>query len=236
MKLMTLKKAKETIGSLGEPSKMPGFSYGLPAADATWVPALAIKKCLPVPTQFGCMVGAKLAKIPGTPCFKCYANGRGNYQYDSLKYGQLKRLVGLTFNKLWSDAMVRLIDHYIDPKDPYFRWHDSGDLLGAWHLRLIIKIAKKLPHVKFWLPTQERKILNEVFKDGTKCPSNLIIRISHTRLDRFGTPQSNSGPYVYSGVTKSKDYTCHAPDNDNNCGDCRKCWDPSVPLVVYPAH
>ena len=35
---MLVKEAKQIIGSLGNPSKMPGLSYGLPAAKASWVP------------------------------------------------------------------------------------------------------------------------------------------------------------------------------------------------------
>jgi 7-cyano-7-deazaguanine synthase in queuosine biosynthesis len=79
--------------------------------------------------------------------------------------------------------------------------------------------------------------LAEVFKDGFTRPSNLAIRISHTKLDRFGTTESNKDKeFVYSGVTRTDDYTCHATDNDNECGDCRMCWDTNAPLVIYPNH
>ena len=40
-------------GTLSKPSKMPGWSYGIPAKE--------------------CNIGSKLAKIPGTVCHGCYA-------------------------------------------------------------------------------------------------------------------------------------------------------------------
>ena len=50
---MLKKEAKEITGGLSKPSKMPGPSYNLPAA--------------------ACITGAKLAKVPGTVCYGCYA-------------------------------------------------------------------------------------------------------------------------------------------------------------------
>jgi hypothetical protein len=40
-------------GSLSKPSKMPGWSIGLPAKE--------------------CKTGGKLQKVPGSVCFDCYA-------------------------------------------------------------------------------------------------------------------------------------------------------------------
>ena len=55
---MLIKDAKKIIVSLSKPDKMPGFAYGLPAWE--------------------CKTGGKLAKVPGSVCFGCYAM-KGNY-------------------------------------------------------------------------------------------------------------------------------------------------------------
>jgi hypothetical protein len=45
--------ALKITGSLSKPSKMPGWAYGLPAKE--------------------CKTGGKLAKVPGSVCYDCYA-------------------------------------------------------------------------------------------------------------------------------------------------------------------
>ena len=55
---MLIKEAKKIIISLSQPDKMPGYAYGLPAWE--------------------CKTGGKLAKVPGSVCFGCYAM-KGNY-------------------------------------------------------------------------------------------------------------------------------------------------------------
>ena len=52
-KNMLVKEALKITDSFTKTSKMPGLSYSLPA--------------------WACKTGQKLAKIPGTPCFGCYA-------------------------------------------------------------------------------------------------------------------------------------------------------------------
>ena len=55
---MLVKEAKKITDSLTRTSKMPGLSYSLPA--------------------WACQTGAKLRKIPTSPCFGCYAM-KNNY-------------------------------------------------------------------------------------------------------------------------------------------------------------
>jgi len=58
-------------GTLSKPSKMPGWSYGIPAKE--------------------CKTGSKLAKIPGTVCHGCYAL-KGCYVFPNVQEAQYKRL------------------------------------------------------------------------------------------------------------------------------------------------
>jgi len=100
---LSKKLALSIAGSLGKPSKMPGFTYGISAKL--------------------CKVGAKLAKIKGSVCHDCYAL-KSNYQYPSVQQAHQKRAEGLN-SISWTDSMIKLIG---DSKTDYFRWHDSGDL------------------------------------------------------------------------------------------------------------
>ena len=229
-KTMLVKEAKEIVGSLGNPSKMPGLSYGLPACKASWVPEYCGKYNLPVPADYGCKVGQILSDLPNTPCYKCYADNRGNYTYESLKHGQLLRLIG-TYHPRWKEAMIMLIDRYIDYDDPYFRWLDSGDIPHRKMLLDIIEIAKELPFVNFWLPTQERKQLHGV----GKIPPNLCVRVSHIRLDDHdynGNTWYNSS----SVSTKEDGHDCPSDQHSNTCGPCRKCWDTANRHTIYHIH
>ena len=103
---MLVKEAKAIIGSLGKPSKMPGFSYGLPACEAKWVPEFCKNLNLPIPPHYGCDFGSLLAKNPNSPCHNCYADNRGNYTYESLKTWSV-----ITFNWYVSFTMERRNDH-----------------------------------------------------------------------------------------------------------------------------
>lgn len=204
--IKTKKQAEAIAGTLGKPSKMPGFSYGIPASS--------------------CKVGQKLASLKGSVCENCYAM-KGFYNMPSVRKGQLRRLESLTHPQ-WVDAMVFLIGR---SGSDYFRWHDSGDLQDIEHLRNIVKVAEKLPHVKFWLPTREAKLITS-FLRGSSFPQNLIVRVSGAMVD-------GEAPVRFlhtSTVVSSTSATCPAPAQDNKCGSCRACWDKNVANVSYKEH
>lgn len=223
---ITLKRAREIAGGLGSPSKMPGASYGLPIA--------------------ACNVGAKLRAIGPSvnaagyvnPCGSCYA-ATGLYKTfaKNVLPAQHKRLGSITHPQ-WEDAMARLIESATKTV-PYFRWHDSGDLQSAEHLSRIARIAERMPHVAFWLPTREARLIRDWLETNV-CPPNLTIRIS-----AMATPSARSlaegrkfstvstGASVPDGAQR-----CPAsePDKPSECGDCRACWDTDVPWIDYHAH
>ena len=96
---MLKKEASKITGGLSAPGKMPEGSYNLPASM--------------------CQTGQKLAKIPDTPCFKCYADNRGRYRFPNVKDALARRLDSLKHPD-WVRAMVKLIQGI-----KHFRWHDS---------------------------------------------------------------------------------------------------------------
>lgn len=248
--MLNVKRAKELTGGLGSPSKMPGLSYGLPAADARWVPQMCADLGLPVPPSYGCPVGAKLAGIKGTVCYGCYADNRGMYKLSNPKGAQVRRLCSLWKYKddpfIWEKAMAFLINRSWEAPTakkgavPYFRWHDSGDLLGRWHLSMICKVARKTPKIRHWLPTRETKLIAAF--TVANIPKNLTIRISASRVDAlppFSVITHSDVPLYTSTVdryAKPFGFPCPAPAQGNECGSCRECWHKRKRNVSYHYH
>jgi hypothetical protein len=69
---MLVKDALKITDSFTKTSKMPGLSYSLPA--------------------WACQTGAKLRKIPTSPCFGCYAMKNNYVRYPAIKEAQYRRL------------------------------------------------------------------------------------------------------------------------------------------------
>jgi len=211
---MNKKEANILTGGLSRPSKMPGFSYNLPATR--------------------CKTGAKLAKVPGSVCHGCYAL-KGRYRFPNVKEAMERRYqaaVGpiakgkVIQSTQWIFAMVYLIQ---SSKEKVFRWHDSGDIQSKEHLKRIFQVCELTPDVKHWLPTREAGILSTI--DAQNVPDNLIIRLSATKVDG---PAPKSWPWTSTVVTA--DASCPAPKQDNQCKDCRACWDKKIQNVSYGKH
>ena len=200
---MQTKEALKIIGgSLSKPSKMPGWSIGLPAKE--------------------CKTGGKLQAVPGSVCFDCYAM-KGCYVFKVVQDAQYRRLAAIK-HPLWVGAMAHLIN---SKKANVFRWHDSGDVQDEEHLIKIFAVCKLTPKIKHWLPTREAWI--KAFLP--ECPENLVIRFSAPMVDQEA-PASwpNSSEVVTAGAT------CPAAQQDNECRDCRACWDSNIKTIKYGKH
>ena len=203
---MKIKEARAITGSLTRTSKMPGLSYSLPAWE--------------------CKTGAKLRKIKGSVCASCYAL-KGNYtRYPAIKSAQYVRLKSLK-DKKWIASMVAQII-----RQKYFRWHDAGDIQDMAHLRKIFKVCELTPDTQHWMPTREAQFLTQIKNPTEEVPSNLIIRQSSHMVDQ--------GPVKFwpwtSTVTSGQEASCPAPKQNNSCGDCRACWNRSIPNISYGKH
>ena len=152
---MNTKEAWALVGGLSKPSKMPGWSIGIPAAE--------------------CKTGKKLQLIPDSVCYNCYAL-KGCYVFKVVQEAQYKRLKAIKHPD-WVQAMALLIN---SKKADVFRWHDSGDLQSHDHLKNIFEVCKLTPETRHWLPTQERQYLPA---DPATVPDNLIIRLSGSKVD-----------------------------------------------------
>ena len=190
-------------GSLSKPSKMPGWSIGLPAKE--------------------CKTGGKLQKVPGSVCYDCYAL-KGCYVFKVVQDAQYRRLAAIK-DPQWVTAMVHLIN---SKKPDVFRWHDSGDVQDVAHLMKIFEVCELTPETRHWMPTREA--WTKDYLDS--CPKNLVIRFSMPMIDQEAAGSWPNTSTVVSGEGR----TCPAPDQNNECGNCRACWDPKVRNVAYGKH
>ena len=199
---MNTKEAWALVGGLSKPSKMPGWSIGIPAKE--------------------CKTGAKLRLIPDSVCEGCYAL-KGCYVFKVVQEAQYKRLEAIQHPD-WVLAMATLIN---SKKPDVFRWHDSGDVQDVDHLEKIFEVCRLTPSKRHWMPTREAWIKDHMHK----APANLVVR--------FSSPMIDQGPvksWANTSTVSTKSRTCPAPDNNNECGDCRACWDPLVKNIEYGKH
>ena len=199
---MNTKEAWALVGGLSKPSKMPGWSIGIPAKE--------------------CKTGKKLRQIKNSVCEGCYAL-KGCYVFKVVQEAQYKRLEAIQHPD-WVLAMATLIN---SKKPDVFRWHDSGDVQDVQHLEKIFEVCKLTPNKRHWMPTREAWIKDHMHK----APANLVVR--------FSSPMIDQGPvksWANTSTVSTKSRSCPAPDNNNECGDCRACWDPLVKNIEYGKH
>ena len=207
---MKTSEAWEIVGGLSEPSKMPCYGYSIPARH--------------------CQTGQKLAQVAGSVCSGCYAL-KGRYMFANVQSCLDRRFASLKDTR-WVGAMVHLLTNL--EHSGYFRWHDSGDLQGVWHLELICAVARQTPHIKHWLPTRELAIVRE-YRAKHRFPKNLCVRLSGFMVDGPAPVEiaKRLGCAVSSVVTVGAN--CPAPTQENKCATCRACWDVKK-SVAYAKH
>lgn len=240
---LTIRAALVIIGGLSNPSKMPGFSWSLPA----------IK----------CQTGSKLAKIAGSVCASCYAL-KGCYMFASTVNAMARRFdiisraltdpeFGATFVSAFSFVLERKAANtrkriargsHVANDCRFFRWHDSGDLQSLQHLNLIVQVCEATPNVQHWLPTRETRYVRAFLLAGGVIPSNMVIRFSVPKIDGAASgyiatiPDSVPGiarTFVHSSDTTRQAQSCIAYRQEGFCLDCRACWDREGD-ISYPKH
>jgi hypothetical protein len=247
---MKLKQLEKICGAkLGNPSKMPGYSFGTPAAE--------------------CLVGGHLRGKHGTSCEFCYAFETGFYAFAAIVAAAYRRLHAFELwlrgnNELFPYALARLIAHYsatYKHQDgsigtDVFRFHDAGDLQSVEMLRGICMVAELCPAIRFWLPTREWKLLRAFHNAGYRYPANLQVNFSmHYRnaplKDLARCTSMGIGVSVVSDDGDTTRYEamgahiCPSLMQQGKCLDCRACWGvrPSErstarqqPIIVYRFH
>lgn len=216
--------------TLSAPSKMPGYSWGLPA-------------------------GATCPAAKGTirehgdlaVCSACYAKG-GNYRFPTVKDSQAARFQFVRHSLKHNGgnefvaALVSMISRAVDAtKDPVFRIHDSGDFycpeyVGAWR-----RIAEALPQVHFWASTREylRDAMLPSLRRFAALP-NVTVRPSAARIGDPAPIVDGLQAGTAVGVGKIEAHaTCPATHGDKpscDANNCRACWYAKDTPVNYMLH
>lgn len=219
---MTPQEARAITYNLGEPSKMPGYSFGIPASR--------------------CKLGAILKKQDGTVCSECYAD-HGRYVFDNVQNALEKRFQGLRHPQ-WVEAMIIMLSQTHVRRTGYFRWFDSGDLQSVEMLGKICKVAEGTKFLRHWMATREHTILRDYVESGESIPHNLVIRLSATKIDGRTPTNWKWTSTVFSPQPRPSAIMpnnrlgkiCRARSNGNTCGTCRACWSHRVQNVSYPLH
>lgn len=213
---MEYKEALELVGGVSMPSKMPWIGWSTSA--------------------FACKVGTKLREVKDSVCSSCYAT-KGNYRFPGVKAAHDRRLKALD-NPLFVDAMMIVIEKFYargKGKENRFRWHDSGDIQSVDHLRMIVNIALRLPHIDFWLPTREHKMVKDYLAKYGVFPDNLVVRLSTVMIGEEPKSQPLGLPYSTVGVDNPVNaQQCIAYTQGGKCLDCRACW--TKVNINYPKH
>lgn len=168
--------------------------------------------------------------------------------------------------QLWASAIVKQIMHQAKKTGVYFhRWFTAGDLDSVAMLEAIYRVARMTPEIRHWLPTREAKMVKQCRELHGPEPDNLTIRISSTMIDdgpiaSHANTSTVHTPVYKGGVAHGKEceaYRTRLHDDGSYevvsldeylatrrgkgrkygyCGDCRACWDKSVPNVSYGKH
>ena len=204
---MKVSEARAAVGGLSQTSKMPCRSWGISATK--------------------CKTGSKLAKKQGTVCHDCYAL-KGAYVWPSVRKAHERRL-SLINTSGWVDNMVAAING-----DEYFRWFDSGDIQDDNHLVAIVRVVIATPKTKHWLPTKEYLIIARFMRKHGKFPKNLIVRVSSPNIDQAPIEHYQHTSTVHTDQPFGRE--CIAHKQDNECKDCRACWNPRIKNISYKYH
>ena len=211
----SIKDAELAVGGLSKPSKMPSFAWSISARR--------------------CQTGSKLVNVKGSVCEGCYAL-KNRYLFNNIQSALEKRYNLWKENRnRWTDAMIYLMhnkQHIVNTG--HFRFFDSGDIQGVEMLNDINTVAWASPHIRFWLPTKEYKLIKDY---DIEVAPNLTIRVSAPMIDKsFDGYTHVSTVYQKDKIGIAKGYVCPAPKQDNKCGSCRACWSSKVSEVSYIAH
>ncbi len=214
---MNLLLAKAITGGLSQTSKLSTPSFGIPSKH--------------------CKVGSKLKNVEGSTCSSCYTF-RHSYNFKNVidkldeRYELLMSAHQDNTIRQWINSMAYLISVSGIQR---FRWHDSGDLQGVWHLDAITQVCEQTPDVKHWLPTREETMIRQFVKHK-QIPKNLVVRLSAMMID--GEPPTAVAKElgIQTSSVLRKGYNCPSSTQGNKCLDCTKCYDKRCTDISYKKH
>ena len=163
-------------------------------------------------------------------CLGCYAK-YGHYNFPNVKAPRLHNMQDWKRDD-WEQDMLKELDN-----DRYFRWFDSGDIHHHLLASKILNICEKSVWVKHWIPTRSYKTpkIFDVVEQIKRLP-NVVVRYSSDSI--IGEYDDLHGSTIIPGFeTDDLNLTvCESHLSNGQCNGCRKCWNPDVKVIAYPAH
>lgn len=172
------------------------------------------------------------------PCAKyCYAK-HGNYLYEKVKKRLTENMNAYFENP--KECEKQILSQL--PLYGVVRWHSSGEIINMDYLKMMVRIARKLPNTKFLAFTKKYDIINEYIttckKNHKKAfPDNLTIVFSQWWED-YGlvNPYNLPMSYVYNKAINNKVPT-PTFECSGHCENCLKCWNMKKgEKVVFKKH
>lgn len=163
-------------------------------------------------------------------CRGCYATS-GNYRFANVKAPRIHNREDWKRAE-WVDDMVTALT-----RETRFRWFDSGDLYALPLAEKILQVMQRTPHVRHWLPTRMEKFPKFArVLDRMRALPNVAVRFSSDSVQ--GEFNAAHGSTIFDAGTKAPAgaFVCGAYTRGGQCGDCRACWNKSIPVIAYPAH
>jgi hypothetical protein len=208
-----------SVALLTYPAKIPCPSWSLPAGRAC-------------PFAF--------RSDPDAICGSCYA-AKGFYMMPRVKAAQdaryawtldcLKTPEGTErFIALMTEAIAHECARF---NVQYFRVHDSGDLFSPAYTRAWTEICRRLPDIRFWIPTRSYRAAWVADIIALAALPNVTVRPSALRFEDAAPEIAG----LQAGSTaRHHGATCPASSQGNACLDCRQCWDSPTIAIAYHKH
>lgn len=218
-----------SVSLLSAPSKMPGYSWSLPA----------YQSC---------------PRAHGTICDTCYA-GKGFYRMPSVVNAQSARFTwtresmrSASGRIAWVNTLYRAIYQTRELGEVYFRVHDSGDMFSPSYAACWVELCVRLPKVKFWIPTRawqqpRRDNLLHVMSESDGVMAQLVtmaslpnVTVRPSALNFGDVAPKVAGLHAGTTADSQTARQCPAHLQDNQCGKCRICWNGKGTEVSYTRH
>lgn len=161
---------------------------------------------------------------PDAPCFKkCYAR-RGRFSFARNRALLESNLA------IWRNDPERYEDDILHTAyfHNFFRWHASGDIPDMDYLKMMVRVAQRLPKVHFLAFTKKYELVNDYISHKGSLPENLTIVFSAWGTFLPKNPFNLPVAYIHF-----KREPAPIPPNARSCpsycGDCvasgMSCWD-----------
>lgn len=192
---------------------------------------------LSLPAQVTCREDAPCRK--GCYCLKgrqCFINVLSAYYRNWRLWNE---------NPVLFEEMVTNLIKYSGLK--LVRWHDSGEIPDMEYLKMMVRIARALPDVRFLAYTKKYELVNTYLDVEKKFPDNLTVRFSYWDKD-WKVDNRHNLPVAYVDFKdKSKNpefptkmFHCRGnakkEDLEHTCSSCQVCFNKNVKAVVFGQH